>query len=289
MNMGKVDARKQTRDALFERRRQVVQLLGEGVPVMKIVECTGLSWAAVNAAIEKYRLEGDSGLRPAARGRKPGAGRALTEDQEADVRQFIRRRRPQYYKLKKNLWDRDTVKQLIELKCGIALTDRAIGNYLSRWGLVSKSSKRRESDRCSQAVRKWLDLGYAEIRQQALEEGAKIYWLRESVMINAAAWYSPNKNQDPISEASAPAAPKKKLSMISVATNQGKVLWAISNGPFDPGRQIKFVESLIRNSKGRMIVLIRRDFKAYSSEHFKWWVRANDQRVKVFPKYQLSI
>lgn len=50
--MKKVDARKQTREELHERRKQVIQLHLEGIPVMQIVKKSGLSWYAVNKAIK---------------------------------------------------------------------------------------------------------------------------------------------------------------------------------------------------------------------------------------------
>ena len=75
MPITKSDARKQSRDVLHERRREVVELHLANVPVMQIVERSGLSWYAVNAAITQYRIGGESALRPAARGRKAKTGR----------------------------------------------------------------------------------------------------------------------------------------------------------------------------------------------------------------------
>ena len=50
MGMEKDDARKQTREVHHERRKQVIRLHRKGMPVMRIVEHSGLSWYAVNAA-----------------------------------------------------------------------------------------------------------------------------------------------------------------------------------------------------------------------------------------------
>ena len=43
--MEKEDARKQSREVLHERRKQVIRLHRKGVGVMQIVEQTGLSWS----------------------------------------------------------------------------------------------------------------------------------------------------------------------------------------------------------------------------------------------------
>jgi len=45
--MEKEDARKQSREVLHERRKQVIRLHRKGAGVMQIVEQTGLSWSGV--------------------------------------------------------------------------------------------------------------------------------------------------------------------------------------------------------------------------------------------------
>ena len=52
--MDKEDARTQSREVLHERRKQVIRLHRKGIGVMSIVEQTGLSWSAVNAAISLF-------------------------------------------------------------------------------------------------------------------------------------------------------------------------------------------------------------------------------------------
>lgn len=47
----KEDARKQSREVLHERRKQVIRMYRKGVAVMEIVAQTGLSWTAVNTAL----------------------------------------------------------------------------------------------------------------------------------------------------------------------------------------------------------------------------------------------
>ena len=52
--MEKEDARKQSREVLHERRKQVIRMHRKGVAVMEIVAQTGLSWTAVNRALRLY-------------------------------------------------------------------------------------------------------------------------------------------------------------------------------------------------------------------------------------------
>ena len=87
--MQKEDARKQSREVLHERRKQVIRMHRKGVGVMQIVEQTGLSWTAVNTALRLHSAGSASQLKPGIRGKKPGSGRSLTPAQEQAVVQTI--------------------------------------------------------------------------------------------------------------------------------------------------------------------------------------------------------
>ena len=126
--MEKEDARKQSREVLHERRKQVIRMHRKGMPVMQIVEHSGLSWFAVNAAITRYLAAGVGHLKPAARGKKPGSGRMLSNLQESAVRQVICDKRPEQLKMEFALWNRAAVMQLIERECGVKLSVRGVGN-----------------------------------------------------------------------------------------------------------------------------------------------------------------
>jgi transposase len=283
--MKKTDARKQTRDELHERRKQVIRLYEEGVPVMQIVKRTGLSWTAVNAAIKLYQAGGLSALKPAARGRKKGTGRILTNAQEADIRLMIRMRRPWFYKLKDSSWNRQTVKQLIDKKCGVTLSVRGVGNYLDRWGLTLKKPNARPYERCSREIRAWLDKHYAQIEQQARAWKAEIYWMNAPTMISNNSWRRIDAPNDKPSKAAAEVRKRQRLWMLSVVTNEGKVRWVTFKGTFNTRRQINFMEALIKDTENKMLFLIRSDYDAYRSQQFMAWAFGHRRRFRVFPDY----
>lgn len=250
---------------------------------MEIVERTGLSWPTVNAVIKGFQAEGESVLRPAARGRKQGTGRALTVEQEAEIRDFVRKRRPIFYGLKNSLWDSEALQQLIEQKCGVKLSERVIGNYLGRWGLTLKKSKGRGLDGCSKDIRQLLNTSYAGILRQAREADAEIYWLIAPKTIDSGLWCPEPAPNVLLPATSTPDRSVRKLSMVAAANNQGKVRWAISNGRFNSDRQIKFVEALMRDTRRKTMVLIRSNLTSYGSKDFVRWLRENSHRCKIFP------
>lgn len=262
--MGKVDARKQTRDVLHQRRQGVVRHWKAGMPVMKIVTSTGLSWSAVNAAIKLYKRDGASALKPQARGRKQGTGRNLTEAQETEVIQIIHRKRPYFYGLKDSLWSRNSVEQLIKKKYGIELSDRGIGGYLKRWGFTLPNPTKRPYQRCSKEVREWLDEHYSRIAKQAKLKNAKIYWTNKPTKINPMAALCSNSPNEKVPNTIGSVGSQQKLSFVSVVTNQGKVYWALLMGNYSSARRSKFREALRKDAK-RDVILIPDDFPEASS------------------------
>jgi hypothetical protein len=75
--MEKEDARKQSPDAQFERRKQVIWLFRKGEWVMRLVELTGLSYPAVRSTIDRFEGGGLAALKPKARGKNEVKGANL--------------------------------------------------------------------------------------------------------------------------------------------------------------------------------------------------------------------
>jgi transposase len=109
--MDKEDARYQKLEQFHERRKQVARLHRKGYGVMAIVELTGLSYPAVRRAIDLYESGGVAALKPATRGRTPGQGRALSPEEEAQVRRTICDKRPEQLKMEFALWTRAAAEQ----------------------------------------------------------------------------------------------------------------------------------------------------------------------------------
>ena len=239
---------------------------------MQIVKYSGLSWSAVNAAILRYKAEGDTALMPAARGRKQGTGRTLTEAQETKVRQLICRKRPWQCKIKNSLWDCDGVMQVIEKEYGIKLSERGLGNYLKRWGFIPKNPNKRGYERCSKPIKELLDENYPKIEQEAQEKNGQIYWINKTAIKYTDTLASGEKQQ--------------RLSMVSIVTNQGKIRWLIIKGRFDSSKQISFLKALTKGSR-KHIFLIREYPKFEFSTETLRWIQEKMDKIKVLPE-QLS-
>lgn len=283
--MKKDDARRAP-ETLHERRKQVVRLHLKGFGPMKIVELTGLSWGGVNVALKLYQAGGSAALKPKRRGRKIGSRRSLSLEQEKLIQKLICDKRPEQLKMAFALWTRGAVQQLIKQKLGIELSIRAVGDYLNRWGFTPQKPIKRAYEQRPEAVTKWLEEDYPQIKKEASDTSAEIHWGDETSVMNTdvrGRSYSP-RGQTP--ETRAVWGHREKFSMISTVTNQGKCRWMIIDGAFNSDRFIEFMELLIKDAS-RKIFLILDNLRVHHSKPVKAWVEEHKDLIALFflPSY----
>ena len=284
--MEKDDARYSTLEQLHERRKQVVRLHRKGCGVMQIVELSGMSYPAVRGAIDRYQAGGMAALKPAARGKKSGAGRALTEDRERAIRQIICDKRPEQLKMEFALWSRAAVMQLIERECSIKLSVRGVGNYLSRWGFTPQKPIKKAYEQRPEAVQGWLNEQYPEIEKRAKAEGGEIHWGDETALVNTdvrGRCYAP-VGKTPVTYTVG--GTRQKLSMIATVTNQGKTRWMIIDEAFNADKLIEFLEALIKDA-GRKVFLILDNLRVHHSKPVKAWAAERQDKIELLylPSY----
>lgn len=125
---------------LHQKRKHAVSLYKQGLGIMQIVERSGLSYPTVKNVINLYTQLGAAAIKPRSRGRKPGSGRSLSQEQEQIIKNLIINQKPAVHGLDYNGWSGSAVAALIVKELDIDITSRAASNYLMRWGLSKKSS-----------------------------------------------------------------------------------------------------------------------------------------------------
>jgi len=264
----------------------VVRLHRQGLGVMRIVSLSGLSYPTVRATIERYDEGGAAAVKPARRGKRAGQGRSLSVAQEASIQRTICDKRPEQLKMEFALWSRAAVMQLIERECGITLSVRGVGTYLSRWGFTPQKPIKKAYEQRPEAVQAWLTEQYPEIEQRAKAEGAEIHWGDETALVNTdvrGRSYAP-AGKTPV--AYAVGGTRQKLSMIATVTNQGKTRWMIIDDAFNTDRLIEFLDALIRDA-GRKVFLILDNLRVHHAKLVKAWVAERADKIELFylPSY----
>ena len=253
---------------------------------MSIVEQTGLSWSAVNAAVQRFDEGSWAALKPEVRGKKLGSGRSLTVEQEQTIRTTICDKRPEQLKMEFALWNRAAVGQLIEREFSISLSVRAVGNYLKRWRFTPQKPIKRAYEQRPEAVKAWLDEQYPKIEKQAKAEGGEIHWGDETALVNTdvrGRGFAP-KGKTPV--AFTVGGTREKLSMISTVTNQGTARWMIVEESFNADKLIEFLAALIKDAD-RKVFLILDNLRVHHSKLVKAWLSDKKEKIEVFylPSY----
>lgn len=146
--------RKLTPEARQERRRQVISCAARAGTYEAIATDLGLSRTGVFDICKRYEEGGAKALADKPCGRPVGVLRALSEEQERDIRCLMGLDyTPDQLKMDFALWTRQAVRLLIEQRCGVRLTLQGVGLYLRRWGFTPKKPIQRAYEATSGRAR----------------------------------------------------------------------------------------------------------------------------------------
>jgi transposase len=284
--MDKEDARRLPAQEQHQLRKQAIRSFKRSGNRRRVSEEIGLSYRAVCQVVERHQAGGAEALRPRTRGRRTGDKRSLSAEQERMIRNLICEKRPEQLKLDFALWSRPAVLELIERECGSALSVRAVGNYLKRWGFTPQKPIRRAYEQRPAAVQAWLNEPYPAIAAQAKSEGGEIHWGDETALVNTdvrGRSYAP-KGKTPVIKVAG--GTREKFSMLAAVTNQGKARWMIIDEAFKADRLIEFMQSLVQDA-GRKVFLILDNLRVHHSKPAKAWLAERQEQIEVFylPSY----
>jgi len=158
--MKTTDARKLNQQAQFEPRKQVVRLREKGLDNQAIAEIVGLCPSHISTIWKKHERGGLDAIKPGVRGRRHGAQRELTAEQEIGIQKLLVDKTPDQLKLAFALWTRDAVRLAIKQLYGRDLPLRTITDYLKRWGFTPQKPTKRAHEQNPKAVAQWLETTY---------------------------------------------------------------------------------------------------------------------------------
>lgn len=287
--METIDARKHGQQTQYELRKQIVRLRKKGLAPKAVAEIVGISATHISTIWQKYLKGGPDAIKPGTRGRRHGAKRTLSEEQENALRELMIDRTPDQLKLPFALWTRDAVRSVATQRYGIDLPLRTISDYLKRWGFTPQKPTKLAYEQDPEKLKQWLDTQYPEIASRAKAEKAEIHWGDETGINNEAynvKGFSP-KGKTPVIRLYAK---RSSINMISAITNQGKVRFMIYRETMTSGVLIKFLFRLIKDSP-RKVFLILDNLRVHHSKVVKAWLDVNKEKIEVFflPPYSPEI
>jgi len=283
--MNKVDARTLNQQTQYELRKQVVRLREKGVDNHAISEIVGLSQSHVSTICKRYERGGLDAIKPGLRGRRHGAQRELTAEQEVGIQKLLVDKTPDQLKLSFALWTRDAIRLAIKQIYGRDLPLRTISDYLKRWGFPPQKPTKRAYEQNPRLVAQWHEAVYPEILARAKQEKGEIHWGDETGIQNDAyhaRGFAP-KGRTPVVRINAT---KSRVNMISSMTNRGKVRFMLYRETMTSQVLIKFMSRLIKDAD-RKVFLILDNLRVHHSKPVKAWLAEKKERIEVFylPSY----
>lgn len=287
--METIDARRHSQQVQYELRKQVVRLRKKGLPPKAVAELVGISVTYISTIWQKYLKGGLDAIKPGVRGRRHGAQRTLTDEQEETLKELLVDKTPDQLKLPFALWTRDAVRLVIKQQYGLDLPIRTMGEYLKRWGFTPQKPTKRAYEQNPEKLNQWLDVEYPEIATRAKNEKADILWGDETGINNQAynvKGFSP-KGKAPIIRLHAK---KCSINMISAITNQGKVRFMLYRETMTSAVLIKFLSRLVKDSP-RKVFLILDNLRVHHSKMVQKWLEDNKEKIEVFflPPYSPEV
>jgi transposase len=145
---------------------------------------------------------------------------------------------------------------------------------------LDAQSRCRAYEQKPEAVKKWMDDEYPQIKNDAKTEDAEIHWGDETGVKNSC---NHGRSYAPIGKTPIKLSMSKRFSinMISSLTNQGKVQFMIYSENMKSDILITFMEQLIKSSP-KKVYLILDNLRVHHSKIVKDWLVINSSKIKVF-------
>lgn len=273
----KFDARKLPTQEQALLRRLAVQRVFDGESPTVVTNSYGLGARTIYKWLKLAREKGLDALAPKPR---PGRGRALTDFEAQEVKRWILGGDPRQYGFDFGLWTRQIVSDLIYDRLNIAMGLTAVGDLLHRVGLTPQKPMRRAYERDDAEIEEWKNKTYPEIKKDAKNQGAEIFWLDEASIRSddplMRTWGL--KGQTPTVNTSGQ---RQGVSAISAISNSGGFWYQVYTERFNADVFIECLKDLIENRK-KPVFIITDGHPVHKSKKVKDFIKNQKGMLSIF-------
>ena len=245
----------------------------------------GVSPHTISEWVRRYREQGEDALAVQPQGRPQGAGRALSPEQEHEIRTRVVESTPQQQQIASATWTRQAVAELIASRLGIELTVQGVDKYLRRWGLTPQKPARQAREQDPEEVREFVEQKLPQVQEQAEAEDAQLHFIDEVGV----------KAQDQIGTSYAPEGdtpvlevPKTHIEqdVISSVTPDGELFYWPFPGTMTAPKFIDFLDHLVAEATTKIIVFADRH-PAHEAKAVEAWIEGRESQIELhwLPRY----
>ena len=256
-----------------------MRLVGEGRSKTDVAALLSVTRETVGRWVKAHRAGGDRALDAKRRGRRSGHTK-LTDAEQQKIAKLVAGKNPDQLKLPGFLWTRALVRDLIRQQLGIDVGEDTVGRYLRVWGMSPQKPMRRAYEQSDEAVRRWLEVDYPAIVKRAYRERAEILWLDESGLRSdhtAGRTWAPI-GQTPVTHGTGK---RFKANMIAAISNAGTLRFRVFDERFTGPVFLDFLRRLIRDNRGRKVMLILDGHPAHRARVVRDYVAAHPDEIEL--------
>lgn len=275
-----INAKKLSPEGQYQIRLGIIRLWKKGKTDSEIAEIFNVSERHVRSVKKKYLNSGLKAIKPKPRGRKLGAKRILTLEQEKEIQQIIVDKTPDQLKLNECMWCRKNIAALIKERFKIEIKPSTLGYYLERWGFSIQRPVKRAYKQDQAKIDEWLNNEFPGISKRAAEENAEIFFGDETNIQNTMNYlrgYAP-KGKTPVIRTEAQ---KFKVNMISAVSKRGKLRFMLYKDNMNSDNLIDFMRRLISDS-GKKVFLILDNLRVHHSTKVTEWIENHKDKIELF-------
>ncbi|MCA1680576.1 MAG: IS630 family transposase [Actinobacteria bacterium] len=213
------------------------------------------------------------------RGRRGGHTK-LSEARQRRIAGLVSGKNPDQLSLPGFLWTRALVRDLIANELGVELGEDTVGRYLRAWGFSPQKPMRRAYEQSDEAVRRWLEERYPAIERQARKDRAEILWADEMGLRSD---HSTGRSWAPVGQTPVTQGTGKrfKTNMIAAVSNTGTLRFRVFDERFTAPVFLDFIKRLIKDGKGRKVVLIVDGHPAHRARIVRDFIAANPELIEL--------
>ncbi|MFI9081630.1 IS630 family transposase [Streptomyces sioyaensis] len=243
-------------------------------------EVFGVSERSVGTWWRAFKTGGRQALLAVVAQPRTGMGELLDASARGAVLEAMRDYTPADIGLSGVLWTRVSVKALIKLVCGVAMTEQGVGKWLRRHGFTPQRPARRSYRQQPAQVRAWLDEEYPAIAARARREKAELVWADQCGLRSDTA--PPGRSWAPAGHTPTVRVNGRRfrVNIMSAVASRGALWFTVFPGKFTAKVFTIFLDRLARQA-GRKVHVIADRHPVHRSKAVRAWLDENAERVEL--------
>jgi transposase len=270
------DGRKLDHKTLEQLRIRAVGQIQQGAHPDEVAAGLGMTRAAVYAWLAKYREGGLAALkaRPI-----PGRPSKLSGAQLQRIYTLVVGTDPRQLQFAFALWTRAMVRELIGREFDVRLSEVSVGRLLRKLGLSPQRPLYRAYQQNPEAVAHWKAATYPQLRREAAQVGATIYFADEAGVRSD---YHAGTTWAPVGHTPVVATTGDRfgVNLISAVTAKGALRFAAYEGNLNAVVFIDFCRRLLHDTPGP-VFLVLDGHPVHRSKAVKQFAAASGGRLRL--------